>query len=345
MYKQVKKFNLKKIVLIGFLSMVLLSGFLTPATKAQVWTYTGADTQPLPNFSLFPSEWYVYDFDYFPGIYAVNEISHSNISDYGGGNGYCVWSNGYTKNITSGELVFSTTSSLASWNDSIGWQGTGLFIPVENDGKVSQRILDNVSAYLFNYLGLWEFNQTYLSSYSIALWNEVANNYFMYLNFTEDGIMTKSTIDLGAIPSGISTLVSWPARLPPEFSFTTESGVLDVNSADIKLNASITDADNNNNGVIDTDYLYRILIGSAWTNWTTIPTLIDYDLSSIPSGAHQITIEVKNMYGITQEQITIQYTAPTTPEGIHGYSTILITIVLLLGISTILFKYRRMSKY
>ena len=69
--------------------------------------------------------------------------------------------------------------------------------------------------------------------------------------------------------------------------------------------------------------------------------LIDYDLSSVPKGAHQITLEVKNMYGKTQDLITIQYTPPSGGEAISGYSTLIITMVLLLGVSFTVFKYKK----
>ncbi|KKM43472.1 hypothetical protein LCGC14_1563100 [marine sediment metagenome] len=340
-----KKFNLKKIVLIGFFSITIFSAFLTPATTAQVWTYNGANTQPIPHFSVYPSEWYVYNDTRFPQRYIVEQISHGNISDYGIGNGYSVWTDNYYKNKTSGELEYISTTNLGSWNDSIGYQGYGFFLPVEDDGKVSQSILDNVLSYFLDNSVKWEHNQTDINYYSISTWNTTINNFFIRYNYTDRGIQTKYLIWGGVIPFPNRTIVSWPAQLPPEFSFTTEDGVLNINSANIKLNVSIVDADNNNNGITDTDYLYRILIDSTWTNWTTLPALIDYDLSSIPSGSHQITVEVKNMYGITQEQIIVQYTAPPPDNGISGYSTILISILLFFSASIILFRHRKKSKY
>ncbi len=35
----------------------------------------------------------------------------------------------------------------------------------------------------------------------------------------------------------------------------------------------------------------------------------------VASGNYDITIEVKNMYAVTSEMITIQYTAPTDGDG------------------------------
>ena len=234
---------------------------------------------------------------------------------------------------------------MGSWNDSIGYQGLGGLLPVENDGKLSQDILNNVSSHLLSISIDWEFNQTYTNPYSIAHWNETITDYFIHYNYTDGGALSVYTIWGGVFPYANSTLVSLPAQLPPEFSFTTEDGILDVNSLGIKLNVSLIDADNNNNGITDTDYQYRILVDSTWTTWTVLSDLLDYDLSSVPSGAHQITIEVKNMYGVTQEQITIQYTVPTTPDGIPGYSAMIVTAVILLGASVIILRYKRNSKY
>ena len=56
-------------MLIGFFSITIFSAFLTPATTAQVWTYNGANTQPIPHFSVYPSEWYVYNDTQFPQRY------------------------------------------------------------------------------------------------------------------------------------------------------------------------------------------------------------------------------------------------------------------------------------
>jgi len=124
----------------------------------------------------------------------------------------------------------------------------------------------------------------------------------------------------------------------------TEGGIININSTTVKLDLDITNQDSNNDKVTDTDYQYRLLINSLWSSWLPVTGLIDYDLSPIPSGAHDITVEVKNMYGITQDQITIQYTAPSTPDGIPGYSTLLIVGLLALGESVIIFRFRKKSQ-
>ncbi|MFX0030275.1 MAG: hypothetical protein ACFE8B_13775 [Candidatus Hermodarchaeota archaeon] len=139
------------------------------------------------------------------------------------------------------------------------------------------------------------------------------------------------------------SIYSQPAQLPPVFSFTTEDEVLVVNSTDIDLKVDITDADNNNDGVIDTDYQYRALNGSTWTSWASIPPLININLGSVSAGNYTITMEVKNMYGTTQEQIEIQYQPPGDGDGeppIPGYSPILLSIAILIGVSSLILKNR-----
>ncbi|MFW9895910.1 MAG: hypothetical protein ACFFD7_08920 [Candidatus Thorarchaeota archaeon] len=83
------------------------------------------------------------------------------------------------------------------------------------------------------------------------------------------------------------------------------------------------------------------MVGSNWTSWSAVPPQIDYGLSGVPSGAHQITLEVKNKYGTTQQQITIQFTHLAPPGAIPGYSTLIIAIIMLVGIS---FRIRRFKR-
>ncbi|MFX1570904.1 MAG: hypothetical protein ACFFCV_21400, partial [Promethearchaeota archaeon] len=107
------------------------------------------------------------------------------------------------------------------------------------------------------------------------------------------------------------------------------------------------DADNNNDGVIDTDYEYRIYNGTSWTAWAVIPATIDYDLGNVTTGNYDITMEVKNMYGISSHQIQIQYTVPDgnggngEPPEIMGYSIVLTSIALLLGVSFLIQRNRK----
>ena len=141
---------------------------------------------------------------------------------------------------------------------------------------------------------------------------------------------------------GNLTLYSQPAQLPPVFSFSTEDDILIVNSTDIALKVTIAAADNNNDETIDTDYQYRVVKGSTGTSWALIPPLIDIDLGLVSAGNYMVSMEVKNMYGTTQEQIEIQYDPPgdgDSPE-IPGYSIILISIAFLIGVSFLIFKNR-----
>ena len=117
--------------------------------------------------------------------------------------------------------------------------------------------------------GKWEHNQTDINYYSISHWNTTINNFFIRYNYTEKGVLTNYESHW-TFPLPNTTLISTPAQLPPEFGFTTEDGNIYVSSTNVKLRVNITDADNNNNGVIDTDYLYRILINSTWSNWAGV---------------------------------------------------------------------------
>jgi hypothetical protein len=337
--------TLKKIILFCIFSITLLSTFLIPRTYAQEWTYDGADTVNIPNFSVYPSEWYTYTQTLLdPEILSVGEITHGNITDIGPGPGYCVYGNAYMKNMTSGAISPIVTESLMSyWNDTIGLIGGGMLLPVEIDGKVSENILNNASSLWEGYLlsgYTFEQKQVYPNLYSLAFWNETYNNAYIHCNYTDDGLLASSRCEF--LPFGNLTLYSQPAQLPPLFSFTTEFDTLNVNSTDIALKVAIIAADNNNNGVIDTDYQYRVLNGSTWTSWASIPPLIDIDLGSVPAGNYTVSMEVKNMYGITQEQIEIQYDPPGDgEEPIPGYSTILISIALFIGVSFLIHKYRK----
>jgi len=345
--------KLNKCILIGITSLILICPFLIPITKAQEWTYDGADTPIIPDFSVYPSEWYVYNMTGVPPelLFPV-EIIKGNVSDVPGlGNGTCVWSNAWMLNTTSGEKTLSMGGALISfWNGTfyVSPEGLPFFIPVENDGKVSSHILNNASASLE--LELWsmmsinfEEQQVFPNIYSIAFWNTSYNDAYFKANFTDDGVLTQyNTYNMGM---GNLTLVSQPAQLTPVFSFTGEGDTLTFNSTDFKIATTITDADNNNDGVTDTDYLFRILNGSTWTSWAAPTSLLDWDLGSVAAGNYTITMEVKNMYGVTQEQVTFEYIPPavsTDGDGIiSGYPIFLVSMVAILGISIIIYKYRK----
>jgi hypothetical protein len=333
---------IKQIVVCGLVSLALFSAFLTPTAQAQTWAYDGADTEQIPHHSVYPSEWYVYNSSIEPQKYRIWKVTHGNISDFGLGNGYSVWTNQYLQNVTTGELQFISSAGHSSWNDTIGYQGNGFILPVENDGFVSQSILDNASAHLLSTslsVADWEFAQVLLNPCSMKYWNETHNSNYLILNYTNKGVQSYNEFSYIGITTDV--LISAPAQLPPDFSFTTEDGILDITTTTTKFNVSVTPADNNNDGDVDTDYQYRFMVDSTWSNWTVLSGLIDYSLSSAVEGDYQIALEVKNMYGVTQEQITVHYTPPPSVGDIPGYSTFIVAMVLLLGVSFLVIRHRR----
>jgi len=348
--------KLNRNILLGITSLILICPFLIPITKAQEWTYDGVDTTNIPDFSVYPSEWYNYDTiggGFPPGFRYLNEIVKGNISDPAmGENGTCVWGNSWTLNITLGEKTSLMPDILLGyWNETVGWtsQSLPLIIPVENDGKVSLAILNNVSVSTELMISSYnlEHQQVYPNIYSIAYWNTTENDAYLKTNYTDDGILTQWKSYLLPLMGNLS-LYSQPAQLPPDFSFTTENDTLSVNSTDFKIKTTITAADNNNDGVTDpnTDYLFRILNGSTWTNWAAPTSLLDWDLGSVAAGNYTITMEVKNMYGVTQEEVTFEYIPPkkSTDGIISSYPIFLVSMVAILGIAIITYKYRKKLK-
>ena len=53
--------NLKKLIFVSIFSILLIGSFLVPKTIAQEWTYDDIDTTNIPGFSVYPSEWYIYN--------------------------------------------------------------------------------------------------------------------------------------------------------------------------------------------------------------------------------------------------------------------------------------------
>ncbi|HEC39151.1 hypothetical protein LCGC14_0710850 [marine sediment metagenome] len=166
------------------------------------------------------------------------------------------------------------------------------------------------------------------------------------MNYTDDGILTNwEAYLLLAPPMGNITLYSKPAQQAPAFSLTTESGSLSATSTDFKLNITITDADNNNDGDIDTAYQYRIQNGSTWSGWASPPSQLDWDLGSVASGNYDITMEVKNMYGVASDAITIQYTAPGGDGAIPSYPIAIISLMAILSVALIILKQRKKLRF
>jgi len=346
--------NLKKIIFIYVFGILIFTSFLIPRTTAQELIYDGVDTTNILNTSVYPSEWYVYVpiGDGPPPWGYLYEIVKSNISIIPPiGIGTFVWGNFWAVNITTSveKVQGSDDVALCYWNESLEFAPLTLpfMIPVENNGYLSSTILNQIfgNEIMFGYYE-WEHYQVYPNIYSIAFWN-TTNNAYYNLNYTDDGILTQQVFDtLGApISMGNVTLYSQPAQIPPSFSFTTESGELTTNTTEIKLIANITDADNNNDGVTDIDYSYRVFNGTGWTTWTPVTSLIDFDLGSVAGGNHNITMEVKNMYGVTSETLTIQYIAPGGDGGIPSYPIAIISLVAIISVSLIIRKQRKKLRF
>lgn len=356
----------KKIIIISSLILMIFPLFLIPRTAvAQEWTYDGINTENIPEFSVYPSEWYHHNStaksgwirgEILPGNYSRIEIIKGNITDTFGSpmstNGTSVYVNYWVVNATSGEKSYAPYTGpnfqINWWNGSVGFAFRVLeIIPVAADGKVSEHILNNVTQMLNAVFGTYkcnyEHNATYYNKYSFHFWNSSYNNGYCIANFTDDGILKRLEHTCMNFPMPNITLISEPAQLPPDFDFTTEHDTLTVNSTEFKLNITITDADNNNNGEIDTDYLYRIQNGTTWTDWATPPDLLDWDLGDVETGNYTITMEVMNMYGVTQKEETIEYVPPKKPASkiIPGYNLILIALLTIIASAIIVRKRRK----
>jgi len=356
----------KKFILISILTLIILPLFLIPRTAvAQEWTYNGVDTEKIPNYSVYPSEWYVANtttatgavYYWAPENYTIFEIMKGNITDKFTPfnttfpmNGTSVYANVWVVNATSGEKSLDPrmTSEFqlcwynASWEIFPYIATFTPIIPVDDNGKVSAQILQMVSSFigwsLYHDGFPFENNATYPNIYSFRYWN--STDYFM-ANFTDDGIMKKLEHTCLGLRSPNITLMSQPAQLPPDFDLKAEDGTLTVNSTEFKLKINITDADNNNDGDVDTDYLYRIQNGTKWTDWATPPDLLDWDLGDVKAGSYNITMEIKNMYDVTQKEVTIEYVPPKKPgpKIIPGYDLLLIALLTII-ISAIIVRKR-----
>lgn len=361
--------RLKKLILIGIPAIILFSFFLIPRTSAQEWVYNGVNTEKIEGFSVYPSEWYIWNTTGNPTYYpdenlTIFEIVKGNMTDYYMGmtdwpspygtltNGTSIFLKTYWLNTTSGEKYALPPApnlvQLCWWNETVGFLGWySPMIPVDDNGKVTEQILNYTAismATISEVVGSINFekSQIYPNIYSLKLWNESYNEAYFCSNYTEDGILTKMDWYLLPIMPNM-TLYSQPAQQPPDIDLATKDGILTVNITDITLNISITDVDNNNDGDTDVDYLFRILNGSEWTDWTTPPGLLNWTLNATEAANCTVTIEVQNMYGVTQKQITIEYVPP--PEGIiPGYPIIPLSIAFTFGISIVVYFSRKKLK-
>lgn len=343
----------KKLLVISFFCMTLTSLFLIPIAPAQEFVYDGANTERFPYFSVYPSEVFEYNLTGFiwDNIVAANEtyykyeiVKGNNtfyyyVDGFTSQKGYGLWGKTTTVNATSGAVMsVSPEEQLAFWNASIPYNGTmGVsFIPVDDDGIVSPFIFDKVVDY-FNVSRSYLYAKAYYDIYSMHFWD--AADEYIKLNYTENGILKDYRWVDQDEKSINQTLMSMPTRLPPAFNFTTESGELTVSSKRVTLDLTIPSADNNNDRLPDTDYEYRVLEGEVWSNWTAVTPSIEYNLGSFSPGNITLTVEVKSMYGITQEQIEIEYTP--SKDAIPGFSTVLIMVILACSVAILLGRYRK----
>ncbi|MFX1574851.1 MAG: hypothetical protein ACFFB0_19105 [Promethearchaeota archaeon] len=324
--------------LIGFLLVFfLLITFIPKTTVGHEWTYEGANTERIQNFSVYPSEQYFYNITgggYPNENYTIIEVVKGNVT----GDTVGIFGNLYIGNLSSGEEYLKIeNNNIALWSESMGYFAvTPLFIPIDENGLVSEEVLQySTQSFkpVWSYYGIsFEHNATYPNEYSIAYWNETYNKAYFLENYTSDGILKNLEVHLVTYPPANMSLISEPSQLPPDFEIYVDQGTLVVNSTNIKLNISILDADNNNDGEIDDDYLFRILNGTDWTEWIEPLELINWNLSDNKAGNYTINVEVKNMYGITQKQIEIEYKPAKLKNGvIPGYSIMLISLFIPLG--------------
>ena len=345
----------RKILLVFFLCMPLTMFLLIPLVPAQDTVYNGADTENCPSLSVYPSE--VYEFNltgtfstWAPETYEKFIIQKANESEFFRlllpwlnftyGRGYIVWGEGYQMNATSGMVDHQLLhNDLAYWNESIAFCGgvgqlgfAAQFIPVDSGTKIVSASILNAVAYYFNYSQIkFENMNIFPNIYSIHMWNNSITHY-LKANYTEDGILLNMECEIDDLTGLNYTLMSQPAQLPPIFSFDTASGLPTETRRTISLDLTIPAADNNNDGLPDTDYQYRVFEGGIWSDWDVVTPFINYDLGSVPAGNYTLTVEVKNMYGSTQEQIEVEY-IPSSSDAIPGFPAVLILVILGFSIS------------
>ena len=75
--------NSKRVILISIFSIFIVCSFLITPVRAQEWTYNGVDTEPIPEFSVYPSEWYIINVTGTPPEWLyVFEIIKGNSADH-----------------------------------------------------------------------------------------------------------------------------------------------------------------------------------------------------------------------------------------------------------------------
>ena len=352
------KNQISTLVLITFF-FIFSSSIFPREGVAEEWTYEGIDTLRIPEFSVYPSEcysWFYPDEPSFYGIFLMLEITKANLTNsYSNGvnflmgeNGTSIWADQWWGNISTGEKQkINNDIQVLYWNKSVGYRAMStVFIPLEENDIISEETLENATENweitFFPLVGItFEHFTVNINSLSCKYWNATHNQASFIANYTEDGFLK----DLeGYLIPGMTntTLLSIPARLTPDFEIITENGEFKFEDKSVIVNVTINDADNNNDGVIDDDYLYRIFVDNQWTDWVTPTNQINWTLSGSDAGNYTMLIEIKNMYGITQEEITIEY-APLVTDlpAISGYSIITMIFCFALGVLIILIRNRR----
>jgi len=356
--------NIKKqISILVFISVFLIFSisFLPRESVAEEWTYEGIDTLRIPEFSVYPSEcysWIYLEGSDLYGNFMMLEITKANLTNSYlhpaiitlpmGENGISIWAEQWLGNVSTGEKqkVLSDVQ-LVYWNKSVGYRAVNtILIPLEENGTISEETFENATEnweiMLFPmFVKNFEHFTTNINSLSCKYWNDTTNQAYFIANYTEDGVL--KDMETYLFPGWVNiTLLSKPAQLTPNFEIITENGEFIFKNRSVILNVTINDADNNNDGVIDDDYLYRIFVDSQWTDWEIPINQINWTLSGSEAGNYTITVEIKNMYGITQEEITIEY-APldTKLPDISGYSFITMMFCFTLGVIILLIRKRR----
>ena len=306
--------------------MILLSTSLPKQAMAETWIEQGVDTEQVPEFSVYPSECYSWRYlegSYFYGNFMMIKITKANYSDSYTHfslinfpmefNGTCIWAEQWLGNVSTGEkeLLYEQIQ-LVYWNKSVGYRAANtLLIPLEDNGTISEETFINatenwqVSLFPIYHVD-FEYFTADVDALSCKYWNETHNKAYFLANYTEDGILKDLETHLFMGMPNI-TLLSKPLQNAPYFDITTESGEFEFESKSVILNLTIFDVDNNNDGVVDDEYLYRMFVNNQWTDWVYPPEKINWTLNGIETVNHTIVIEVKNMYGITQKELTITY--------------------------------------
>ena len=147
--------SIKNLLLFGLLGLLVFSSFFISFLPAFEWNYRGVDTERVPDFSVYPSEYYIYNRTYLGSTYnhSIYEIVKANVSNSCFGMtslGTCIYVNIFGWNATSDEnpVVEQTEVEGMYWNGT-AYYGIMIAIPIdENSGVVTGEILDEVCNYI-----------------------------------------------------------------------------------------------------------------------------------------------------------------------------------------------------